>query len=171
PDLVCAGKTLAGGVLPLAATLVAPQVVAAWDTADRAATFFHGHSFTAHPLACAVGAANWRMLTNGVGAAPAMMERFWAQRLTPLGDRPGIKQVRIRGTIAAIEIDCPGGYLARVGGQMRRAGLERCVLLRPLGNVLYTMPPLCTSSGSLDQIAQTLEQVAGSVGSDESVSS
>src|SRR5262249_11895590 len=49
PDLVCAGKTLAGGVLPLAATLAAPQLVAAWQTDDRSRTFFHGHSFTAHP--------------------------------------------------------------------------------------------------------------------------
>ena len=64
PDLICAAKTLAGGVLPLAVTLAAPSVVAAWDTADRSRTFFHGHSFTAHPLACAVAVANWKMLTE-----------------------------------------------------------------------------------------------------------
>src|SRR5262249_45715355 len=52
PDLICAAKTLAGGVLPLAATLAAPHVVAAWDSTDPRRTFFHGHSFTAHPLAC-----------------------------------------------------------------------------------------------------------------------
>src|SRR5438128_8098845 len=70
PDLICAAKTLAGGVLPLAATLAAPQVVAAWHTADPRRTFFHGHSFTAHPLACAVAAANWRLLTCQPLTAP-----------------------------------------------------------------------------------------------------
>ncbi len=64
PDLICAAKTLAGGVLPLAATLVAPEVVAAFDTADRSQTFFHGHSFTAHPLACAVACENLRLMAD-----------------------------------------------------------------------------------------------------------
>src|SRR5262249_32614845 len=65
PDLICAAKTLAGGVLSLAATLAAPEVVAAFDTDDRARTFFHGHSFTAHPLACAVAVANQRLIRTG----------------------------------------------------------------------------------------------------------
>ncbi|HEV3145271.1 MAG TPA: aminotransferase class III-fold pyridoxal phosphate-dependent enzyme, partial [Gemmataceae bacterium] len=63
PDLICTAKTLAGGLLPLAATLASPNIVAAWDTADRRQTFFHGHSFTAHALACAVACANLRILT------------------------------------------------------------------------------------------------------------
>src|SRR4029077_14984832 len=77
PDLICAGKTLAGGVLPLAATLAAPHIVSAWDTDDRRRTFFHGHSFTANPLACAVAVANWRLLTTKFPDAPRRMEPFW----------------------------------------------------------------------------------------------
>jgi adenosylmethionine-8-amino-7-oxononanoate aminotransferase len=65
PDLICAAKTLTGGVMPLAATLASPEIVAAFDSADRTKTFFHGHSFTAHPLACAVAAENWRNLLGG----------------------------------------------------------------------------------------------------------
>src|SRR5947209_8003602 len=112
PDLICAGKTLAGGVLPLAATLSAPSLVAAWDTPDRSRTFFHGHSFTAHPLACAVAAANWKMLTAAANPAPRRMEAFWNQALGPLRNHAKVADVRICGTIAAIEVNSPGGYLA-----------------------------------------------------------
>jgi adenosylmethionine-8-amino-7-oxononanoate aminotransferase len=175
PDLVCAGKTLAGGVLPLAATLVAPHVVAAWDTLDRSRTFFHGHSFTAHPLACSVAVANWRILAtgevkaldsppivargegNGVRGVAATIEKFWTERLATLHRLNGVKEVRICGTIVAIELDTPGGYLADTGPSLRRACMDRGVLLRPLGNVLYAMPPFCTSSSSLEQIAAAIE--------------
>jgi adenosylmethionine-8-amino-7-oxononanoate aminotransferase len=156
PDLVCAGKTLAGGVLPLAATLAAPHVVAAWDTDDRAKTFFHGHSFTAHPMACAVGVANWRMLTRGIARAPLQMEHFWVDRFADLRDCRGVAHVRIRGSIAAIELAGSGGYLAEAGRLMRRVALEHGVLLRPLGNVLYCMPPFCTSADSLERIASAM---------------
>jgi adenosylmethionine-8-amino-7-oxononanoate aminotransferase len=156
PDLICAAKTLAGGVLPLAATLVAPHVVASFDSEDRSKTFFHGHSFTAHPLACAVAVANWKMLTAGPLTRPREMELFWRSALLPLRERPGVKDVRMLGNIAAIEVDAPGGYLADVGRGMREACLQRDVLLRPLGSVLYAMPPWCTSLSSLQQIADAM---------------
>ncbi len=163
PDLICAGKTLAGGVLPLAATLVGPHVAAAWDTADRRRTFFHGHSFTAHPLACAVAVANWRMLAAGLGDVPAQMERFWTERLSRLCTHPAVRELRTCGTIAAVELQDPGGYLAGVGPRLRRTCLDRDVLLRPLGNVLYAMPPFCTSQRSLEQIAAAIELAVESV--------
>jgi adenosylmethionine-8-amino-7-oxononanoate aminotransferase len=156
PDLICAGKTLAGGVLPLAATLVAPHVVAAFQTDDRTRTFFHGHSFTAHPLACAVAVANWRYLVQAPMPGRDRMEAFWRTALGPLRELPQVLDVRIRGTIAAVELDVEGGYLADVGRQLRRACLERGVLCRPLGNVLYAMPPLLTSEDSLARIAMAM---------------
>jgi adenosylmethionine---8-amino-7-oxononanoate aminotransferase len=157
PDLICAAKTLAGGVLPLAATLVSPRIVAAFDTADRARTFFHGHSFTAHPLACAVACANAQLLDRAETLArPRAMEAFWRQALEPLRERPNVTDVRIRGSIAAVELDVPGGYLADVGRTMRLKALELGVLLRPLGSVLYAMPPFCTSLKSLERIADAM---------------
>jgi adenosylmethionine-8-amino-7-oxononanoate aminotransferase len=153
PDLICAGKTLAGGVLPLAATLAAPHIVEAFQTDDRQRTFFHGHSFTAHPLACAVAVANWKL-----PLAPCTgIEEFWRKTLLPLGELPQVRQVRICGSIAAVELTVDGGYLADVGRQLRHVCLQRGVLCRPLGNVLYTMPPLLTSADSLARIAETLQ--------------
>ncbi len=156
PDLICAAKTLAGGVLPLAATLAAPSVVAAWDTADRSRTFFHGHSFTAHPLACAIAVANWRLLTGAHQPAPQRMELFWREALAPLRSHPRVRDVRVCGIIAAVELNLAGGYLAPVGRQLRSSCLEQGVLLRPLGSVLYAMPPYCTSDASLEKIAHAM---------------
>jgi adenosylmethionine-8-amino-7-oxononanoate aminotransferase len=156
PDLVCAAKTLAGGVLPLAATLAAPRIAAAWDTADRSRTFFHGHSFTAHPLACAVAVANWKLMTAAFPEAPLRMEAFWRQALTPLKDDAKVKDVRMRGSIAAVEIAAEGGYLADVSRRLRASCLADGVLLRPLGNVLYALPPLGSAHTSLDAIAAAM---------------
>jgi len=155
PDLICAGKTLAGGMLPLAATLASPKIVSAWDSTDRSRTFFHGHSFTAHPLACAVAVANWKLLAKP-NPVPLQMEEFWKTSLEPARGLPKVRDVRVRGTIAAIELDVSGGYLADIGRHMRRTCLEDGVLLRPLGSVLYAMPPVCTSQESLERIARAM---------------
>src|SRR5262249_36120012 len=92
----------------------------------------------------------------GVHPAPARMEAFWTRALAPLRDHPRVRDVRARGTIAAVELDVPGGYLADVGRQLRRHCLDRGVLLRPLGNVLYALPPSCTSDAPLTQIADAM---------------
>lgn len=157
PDLICTAKTLAGGILPLAATLVSPRLVQAFDNPDRRSTFFHGHSFTAHPLACAVAVANLKKMTDNFPTAPRQMEAFWNRRLIPLRSQPRVKEVRIRGTIAAIELDVPGGYLAESAARMREIALEQGVFLRPLGSVLYALPPFCCSEESLEKIATAME--------------
>ncbi|MBN9519657.1 adenosylmethionine--8-amino-7-oxononanoate transaminase [bacterium] len=165
PDLVCAAKGISGGVLPLAATLAAPDVVAAFDTPDRSRTFFHGHSFTANPIACAAAVASWRLLEAGRWRVDVRrIEAFWEQHVSPLAALPGVTDVRVRGLIAAVELDVPGGYLADVGGRLRRACLDRGVLLRPLGNVLYSLPPLCTSNESLARIADAMGHAVRSCG-------
>ncbi|MBO0697039.1 MAG: adenosylmethionine--8-amino-7-oxononanoate transaminase [Zavarzinella sp.] len=156
PDFICAAKTLAGGVLPLAATLVAPEVVAAFDTDDRAQTFFHGHSFTGHPLACAVAAENLRVLADGAWREQAKRIRNrWGSAKFDLGELPGVRNARACGTVLALDVGS-GGYLADVGRRMRAACLDHGVLLRPLGNVLYALPPLRTSDASLDRIVTAM---------------
>jgi adenosylmethionine-8-amino-7-oxononanoate aminotransferase len=163
PDLVCAAKTLAGGILPLAATFASPEIVAAFDDADPSRTFFHGHSFTAHPLACAIAATNLEWLIREPPSAPARFAAFWNESLASLRQLPRIKDVRIRGTIAAVEVDVAGGYLADAGRAMRLRCLEHGVFLRPLGNVLYALPPFGTSEESLEQIAGSMRDAVSSV--------
>ncbi|MBI2805962.1 MAG: adenosylmethionine--8-amino-7-oxononanoate transaminase [Planctomycetes bacterium] len=163
PDLLCTAKTLTGGVLPLAATLAAPRIVAAFQTPDRARTFFHGHSFTANPLACAVAACNLRQLLGAPPDAPARFEAFWNDALAPLRENHHVRDVRIRGSIAAIELADRTGYLSEAAAQMRETCLELGVFLRPLGSVLYAMPPHCTSEESLRQIADAMKRAVEKV--------
>jgi adenosylmethionine-8-amino-7-oxononanoate aminotransferase len=158
PDLICASKTLTGGMMPLAATLASPRIVGAWETDDRRRTFFHGHSFTAHPLACAVAIANCRLLGNEKNPRVRRIEAFWRSALETLRENPKVKDLRICGSIAAVELAVDGGYLAEIGRELRRSCLEAGVLLRPLGNVLYSMPPLNTSDQSLHRIAKAMMQ-------------
>jgi len=151
PDLICASKTLTGGIMPLAATIASPEIVAAFDTADRAKTFFHGHSFTGHPLACAVAVANFAELGTGKWQADVQrINTIWKERLGHL------QNPRILGSIAAIEVVADGGYLSEIGQRFHRQCLDLGVFLRPLGNVLYAMPPYRTSDASLHRIADAM---------------
>jgi adenosylmethionine-8-amino-7-oxononanoate aminotransferase len=157
PDLVCLAKGITGGVLPLSATLASPRIVEAFDSRDRAKTFFHGHSFTANPLACAAAVASWKLLATGNWQRDVRrIESFWTEHLASLREQPKVQDLRIRGLIAAVELNAPGGYLAEIGRTMRQSCLADGVLLRPLGSVLYTMPPLCTADDSLQQIASAM---------------
>ncbi|MGL6094811.1 MAG: adenosylmethionine--8-amino-7-oxononanoate transaminase, partial [Fimbriiglobus sp.] len=157
PDLIAAGKTLAGGVLPLAVTLISPRIVEAFDTADRTKSFFHGHSFTAHPLACALAAVHEEYVARpGVLDRGTEIGRMLLEELAPLRGRPGIADVRGCGSIVAVEVNVPGGYLAAAADRWKATALERGVFLRPLGNVMYAMPPLGTSDDSLRQIAAAI---------------
>jgi adenosylmethionine-8-amino-7-oxononanoate aminotransferase len=83
------------------------------------------------------------------------IEQFWRRAFA------GLPNVRIQGTIAAIEVEAPGGYLSDVGQTMRRRCLEQGVFLRPLGNVLYALPPYCTSDESLERIAEAMMAAMG----------
>ena len=157
PDLICAAKTLAGGVLPLAATLASPKIVAEFDVADRAMTFFHGHSFTAHPLACAVAVENLRLMAEGDWLVQShRITQFWRIQAEMLRQLPGVCNVRICGTILSLDLEDSGGYLSDAAATIRDIAEANGVFLRPLGNVVYAMPPLCTSEQSLERIADSI---------------
>ena len=159
PDLIAASKTLTGGLMPLAATLISPRIVEAFDTADRSKTFFHGHSFTGHPLACAVAVANERLVAGrDVLSRASEIGQFWERELGPLREHPGVADVRICGSVVAVETRVGGGYLAADAERWKAVALDAGVFLRPLGNVLYAMPPLDTSQESLVRIANAIRR-------------
>jgi adenosylmethionine-8-amino-7-oxononanoate aminotransferase len=158
PDLICTAKTLTGGMLPLAATLVAPRVVEPFRHADRSRMFFHGHSYTANPLACAVAVANWRLLQKEEWRREAeRIEAYWASRLPSWRGHPKVKDVRWCGTIGVVELDLPGGYLSEMVPRWRTLALDMGVLLRPLGPVLYCLPPLCMREESLNRVLDVFQ--------------
>ena len=108
PDLICSAKTLAGGVFSLAATLVSPKVVAEFDVPEREKTFFHGHSFTGHPLACAVAVENFRMLDEGDWLRNVPDQAPMDSAAETLRDIPSVSNVRVQGTILACDVGAGG---------------------------------------------------------------
>ena len=165
PDLMCLAKGLSGGILPLAATLATERWFEAFLSEERARAFFHGHSFTANPIACAVGQASLRLcLERDVPARLDAIGARIAAGLEELGqDRARVRELRRTGGIVALELAveaADAGYLSSRAARLRAGALERGVLLRPLGNVLYAMPPACTSDEECDRIAAAMAELA-----------
>src|SRR6202051_3720264 len=143
PDLMCVAKGLTGGFLPMAATFATDRIHDAFTGGDRARAFFHGHSYTANPIACAAANASLRIFeTEPVFERIAAIEKVHAARLAVSASHPGVADVRHIGTVAAIELDVPdAGYLSSLRPRLYKYFLSRGVLLRPLGNVVYILPP------------------------------
>ena len=153
PDILCLSKGLTGGSLPLAVTMASEPVFEAHYSRDRSRMFFHSSSYTANPIACAAACANlaiWR--------EEPVMERIanlgaWQQRhLTALTETGALRNPRRLGTITAFEVGRGEGYLSGIAPRLMAMSREQCVLLRPLGNTVYVMPPYCIDEHDLDRI-------------------
>jgi adenosylmethionine-8-amino-7-oxononanoate aminotransferase len=154
PDILCLAKGITGGSLPLAVTLCTAPIFEAHRSTDRSKTFFHSSSYTANPIACAAANANlevWR--TEPVGQRIAALSAAHAGRLEPFRQDERFANVRQLGTIAALDLVVEdAGYLADAGPRLMQFFIDRGVLLRPLGNTIYVMPPYCVTDADLDLI-------------------
>jgi adenosylmethionine---8-amino-7-oxononanoate aminotransferase len=163
PDIACYSKGLTGGSLPLAVTLCRAGIFDAHFSQDRTRTFFHSSSYTANPIACAAAKANldlWEdpAVHGRLAAVAAMQERA----IAPLYADERFKNVRRTGTITAFEFEArDGGYLAGIGPKLLAFFASRNLLLRPLGNTIYVMPPYCVTQGDLDEIYAAIREAAG----------
>lgn len=165
PDILCTSKGLTGGALPLAATLATADIFEAHLSKDRRKTFFHSSSYTANPIACAAAVANldiWR--GEPVRERIRDLAALHGQNLARFAGDARFTNVRQAGTIAALDLVVPaGGYLAEVGPRMRRLFRERGLLIRPLGNVVYLMPPYCVTADEIDAAYVAIDEVASIV--------
>lgn len=157
PDILCLSKGLTGGSVPLAATMAIEPVFEAHYSSDRARMFFHSSSYTANPIACAAASANlavWREepVLEGVSGLATRQRN----RLDALAERTGIANPRQQGTITAFDLGGPAGYLADIAPRLMAFFCEHDVLLRPLGNTIYVMPPYCIQEDDLDRIYSVL---------------
>jgi adenosylmethionine---8-amino-7-oxononanoate aminotransferase len=161
PDLICLAKGITGGFLPLAVTIATEQIYDRFYSDDPTKTLYHGHSYTANPLGCAAALASLELLAQNEPTY-TQMETWHRQHLQQLGDKyPQVTKLRSIGTIAAIDIinqDRPG-YLNRVGMEIRQQAIDCGILLRPLGNVLYLMPPYCITEAELGWVYQQIDRV------------
>ena len=155
PDLLCLSKGLTGGSLPLAVTMASEAIFEAHWSTDRARMFFHSSSYTANPIACAAAEANlaiWR--EEPVLALVADLAARQAGWLEKLGRFCHFDNPRQLGTLAAIDLKSSGeaGYLNDLAPRLMAFFRDRDVLLRPLGNTVYVMPPYCITDDQLDQV-------------------
>lgn len=150
PDLMCVSKGISGGFLPFGATLATEALFAGFRLEDRKRTLFHGHSYCANPLACAAALASLALLDDASAARRASIERSHQAAALRLAATDGVANVRVLGTILAADLVVPdAGYLSGAGLALRRFALDRGVLLRPLGDTVYLLPPYCTVEADL----------------------
>ena len=154
PDIACYSKGLTGGSLPLAVTLCRREIFDAHFAEDRRRTFFHSSSFTANAIACAAALANLEIWeSEPVLARIATLAAMQTERLERFRDDARFEHVRQAGTITAMDVRAPdGGYFAALGPKLAAALQVGEVLLRPLGNTLYVLPPYCVTEDDLDRV-------------------
>jgi adenosylmethionine-8-amino-7-oxononanoate aminotransferase len=160
PDIICLSKGLTGGSVPLAVTLASKAIYDAHYSQDRAQMFFHSSSYTANPIACAAALANLDIWD----------EEPVAERVALLGERqqarlerlPSIaRNIRRTGTIAAFEWGPEdASYMSNIGPRLLAFFRSRDLLLRPLGNTVYVMPPYCIEEADLDRIYDAIAEAA-----------
>ncbi len=166
PDFLCLSKGLTGGTLPLSAVLTTSDIYAAFYAEYAAGkAFLHSHSYTGNPLACRAALATLSVLRDEpVLERNRALAAHLATRLAPLADHPHVADVRQTGMIAAIELVRdrrsrePFPAAERRGLRVYRHGLERGVVLRPLGNVVYFMPPYCITPEEIDFMVEVAAQ-------------
>jgi adenosylmethionine-8-amino-7-oxononanoate aminotransferase len=165
PDIICLSKGLTGGFLPLSVTVASEAVYETFLAADFDRAFTHGHSFTANSLGCAAANASLDLLETGdARLAWGRIESAHAAFLEHLDRHPRVSRRRLTGTIAAFDVsDEQGGYNAAVGTALKKAFLDRGLLLRPLGNVVYFLPPYCVDDMQLarayDRVIEVLDEL------------
>lgn len=162
PDIACYSKGLTGGSLPLAVTLCRSEIFEAHFSHDRSRTFFHSSSYTANPVACAAAKANIDLWQNdSVRARVATVAAMQERSLAPFRADERFRNVRRTGTITALELEVrDAGYLAGIGPKLLAFFGNRDLLLRPLGNTIYVMPPYCITQDDLDEIYAAIMEAA-----------
>ena len=162
PDIMCLSKGLTGGSVPLAVTLASTPIFEAHYSNDRAELFYHSSSYTANPIACAAAAANlaiWR--EEDVLGRIASLSAAMAARRAGLGKDQAFEKSRQIGAIAAIDMKTANaGYLSELAPLLRTFFLERGILLRPLGNTIYVMPPYAITEDAVDIIFSAIAEAA-----------
>lgn len=158
PDMVCLSKGLTGGTMALGATSCNEKIYEAFLHDDKGKTLFHGHSYTANPVACAAGLASLDLLlqqeTTDSMHRIAQHHSDFTKRIQHL---PKVREVRQRGTILAVEFeDGATSYFSDLRDTLYSFGIDNGVILRPLGNIIYVIPPYCITDAQLEQVYRTI---------------
>lgn len=159
PDLICLSKGITGGFLPLSVTLTTKEVFAAFESPSLEKAFLHGHSYTANPIACAAANASFDILmSDETQEQIRAISQQTRAHLDILKTNSALTDIRSLGTIGAFNIKSNEGYFkGSFSKQFAQETQKAGVLLRPLGGVVYTLPPYCTSTEQMNKIYKVIE--------------
>lgn len=165
PDIICLAKGLSGGFLPLALTVASDQVYESFYSDDLQKALFHSHSFMGNPLACAAANASLKLLEASPEAFTGKEALHRKLIGKYLASNPRLEQFRVSGTIAACDVKSDGtpGYFNSLGLILRQKFLDHGVLIRPLGNTIYILPPYCITADELDFVYKAINSVVTSL--------
>jgi adenosylmethionine-8-amino-7-oxononanoate aminotransferase len=161
PDIFCLSKGLTGGTMPLGVTTCNQKIFEAFWSDDKLKTLYHGHSFTANPVACAASLASMDLLLKPETMANIKrIEQSHQAFLTRIANHPKVRTTRQTGTIVVLEWETgtDTSYLSSLRDRLYNYFLAKGIILRPLGNTLYILPPYVISAKDLTYIYQTIEQ-------------
>jgi len=161
PDIICLSKGLTGGSLPIAITACTQTIFDAFLNDDLYKTFFHGHSYTANPIACAAALASLDLLQKEECRENInYISKSNSEFVQHLSTNKKVIHPRSLGTILAFEFhSTEKEYLSKVKEETMQLALQHAVLIRPLGNTIYIMPPYCITPVQLQKVYSTLELI------------
>jgi adenosylmethionine---8-amino-7-oxononanoate aminotransferase len=161
PDMICISKGLTGGFMPMAATLASDAIYQAFWSEDVNKALLHGHSYTANPLGCAAALASLELFEDPkTWQQIQMLEATHRKWLPTLATHPYLNNPRVKGTIAAFEFKSQNaGYGSSSSQWIREAFMEHAILVRPLGNTMYWIPPYCTTEQTMNWAYEVLLKV------------
>lgn len=168
PDLMCLSKGITGGYMPLAATLTTREIFDAFlGEAREKKTFYHGHSYTANQLACAAAIASLKIFEDD-GVLEKLKEKIYyiQERMAEIGELAHVGEARQRGMIAGIELTkdkerrAPYAWEESMGARVCMKAREHGLFVRPVGDVIVFMPPLCST---MEEIARMLDRLVLSI--------
>ncbi len=155
PDIICLSKGITGGFLPLGLTACTREIYNAFYADDKMKTLFYRHSYTTNPVACAAANASMELLVQPeCRERISFIEQQHAGFALKIASHPFVKKVRQLGTILAFDLDTPesSSYFNGIQNTAYQFYLDKSVYLRPLGNIVYIMPPYCITKEELDII-------------------
>lgn len=156
PDIICLSKGLTGGFLPLAVTVSNQKIYDSFYSDDPSKLLFHSHSYTANPLGCIAACESIAMLEEKEEFR-GLQEKM-EQQVKRFKATPKVQDLRVCGTILAMDIKTKApGYFSKIGPRLRALLLEQGLLTRPIGNVVYFMPPYCVADEQLELMFTGLE--------------
>lgn len=163
PDIICVAKGLTGGFLPLSATICHESIYEAFLGDHFQQALAHGHSFAGNPLGCAAALASLALLTHpNTQTKMQMIETIHSEELQRLAGFEHIEKLRYCGTIAAFDVTLPSEYGSETSLALRKRFMERGLVIRPIANVVYLLPPYCISADDLREAYQIiLEEIQG----------